>query len=108
MVRTINGSSSINSLHMMHGAIKYAAVGLLRSCLSAATFPPLFFFSFKLSDCILQCLNDGTPDVRDSAFSVLAAVAKVVFPFKKKYCKFLASLFATVIVTLKLLLSRLA
>jgi cytoskeleton-associated protein 5 len=31
----------------------------------------------------LQCLNDGTPDVRDSAFSVLAAVAKVVFPFKK-------------------------
>uniref|UniRef100_A0A6N2LDZ9 Protein MOR1 n=1 Tax=Salix viminalis TaxID=40686 RepID=A0A6N2LDZ9_SALVM len=25
----------------------------------------------------MECLNDGTPDVRDSAFSVLAAVAKV-------------------------------
>jgi hypothetical protein len=67
---------------MMHGAIRYAAVGMHRFCLSAATFP-VFFFSFELSDCILQCLNDGTPDVRDSAFSVLAAVAKVVFPFKK-------------------------
>jgi cytoskeleton-associated protein 5 len=69
---------------MMHGAIRYAAVGMHRFCLSASTFPVFFFFfSFELSDCILQCLNDGTPDVRDSAFSVLAAVAKVVFPFKK-------------------------
>lgn len=26
-----------------------------------------------------QCLNDGTPDVRDAAFSALAAIAKVSF-----------------------------
>ncbi|XP_062104839.1 protein MOR1-like [Humulus lupulus] len=25
-----------------------------------------------------QCLNDGTPDVRDAAFSALAAIAKLV------------------------------
>jgi hypothetical protein len=60
----------------------------LLECTDFAYLLPLFlffffFFSFELSDCILQCLNDGTPDVRDSAFSVLAAVAKVVFPFKK-------------------------
>jgi hypothetical protein len=48
-----------------------------------------FLFSLKLSDCILQSLNDGTPDVRDSAFSVLAAVAKVAFPFEKNIEKFL-------------------
>lgn len=28
----------------------------------------------------MQCLNDGTPEVRDAAFSVLAAVAKVFLP----------------------------
>ena len=55
----------------------------LLECTDFAYLLPLFIFSFELSDCILQCLNDGTPDVRDSAFSVLAAVAKVVFPFKK-------------------------
>ena len=81
------------------------ALIFLIGCCFACIF---ILFSLKLIDCTLQSLNDGTPDVRDSAFSVLAAVAKVVFPFKKKYCKFLASLFATVIVTLKLLLSRLA
>jgi len=26
---------------------------------------------------IFQCLNDGTPEVRDAAFSALAAIAKV-------------------------------
>lgn len=26
---------------------------------------------------ILQCLNDGTPEVRDAAFSALAGIAKV-------------------------------
>lgn len=33
---------------------------------------------FYLSN--IQCLNDGTPEVRDSAFSVLAAIAKVSHP----------------------------
>ncbi|XP_062109749.1 protein MOR1-like [Humulus lupulus] len=27
---------------------------------------------------LMECLNDGTPDVRDAAFSALAAIAKLV------------------------------
>ncbi|XP_062076197.1 protein MOR1-like [Humulus lupulus] len=28
---------------------------------------------------LMECLNDGTPDVRDAAFSTLAVIAKVSF-----------------------------
>ena len=37
----------------------------------------LFVFS-KLICMNFQSLNDGTPDVRDAAFSALAAIAKVI------------------------------
>ena len=62
------------------------ALIFLIGCCFACIF---ILFSLKLIDCTLQSLNDGTPDVRDSAFSVLAAVAKVVFHLRKilkNYC----------------------
>ena len=83
MVRTIHGSSSINFFCCDAWSYKICSCWNAQILLICFHFSCFFFFSFELSDCILQCLNDGTPDVRDSAFSVLAAVAKVVFPFKK-------------------------
>lgn len=40
----------------------------------------ILFFNHYYYDIVLQSLNDGTPDVRDAAFSALAAVAKVLMP----------------------------
>lgn len=39
----------------------------------------LFWIHMVIDFLLLQSLNDGTPDVRDAAFSALAAMAKVHF-----------------------------
>jgi len=36
----------------------------------------------------LQCLKDGTPEVRDAAFSALAAIAKVKYVSTAYVCVF--------------------